>query len=40
MNALMWLPELNKELPMPAVLKPVELWTGKQIISLIIPENV
>lgn len=27
-------------LPIPAVLKPVPLWTGKQIISLLIPKGV
>nr|QYA18716.1 DNA-directed RNA polymerase II subunit 1 [Clandestinovirus] len=27
-------------LPMPAILKPVPMWTGKQIISLLIPKGV
>lgn len=26
-----------RQLPMPAVIKPKPLWTGKQIMSLIIP---
>jgi DNA-directed RNA polymerase II subunit RPB1 len=39
MNIMMWLPDLIKELPQPAILKPRQLWTGKQMISLIIPEN-
>lgn len=37
MNLLMWI-EYNGSLPMPAILKPKPLWTGKQIISLIIPD--
>jgi len=36
MNLLMWL-EFNGKLPSPAVLKPRPLWTGKQILSLILP---
>jgi DNA-directed RNA polymerase II subunit RPB1 len=28
------------ELPMPAILKPEPLWTGKQIMSMIIPEKI
>ncbi len=28
------------ELPEPAILKPVELWTGKQLISLFIPNDI
>ncbi len=28
------------ELPEPAILKPVELWTGKQIFSLILPRDL
>src|SRR5579883_2008523 len=30
---------LNLNLPMPAIVKPVRLWTGKQLISLIIRPN-
>ncbi|EDV28888.1 uncharacterized protein TRIADDRAFT_49721 [Trichoplax adhaerens] len=40
MNLLMWLPNWNGKMPQPAILRPKELWTGKQIFSLIIPGNV
>jgi len=36
MNLLMWLPDFDGKLPIPAVLSPVELWTGKQIFSLLL----
>jgi len=34
----MWIDNWEGDLPMPAILKPEPLWTGKQIMSLIIPE--
>jgi DNA-directed RNA polymerase II subunit RPB1 len=37
MNLCMWLDDWNGVLPVPAILKPVELWTGKQIFSFILP---
>lgn len=39
MNLMMWLGENNndKSLPMPAIIKPRPLWTGKQILSLVLP---
>eukprot|EP00053_Salpingoeca_punica_P019143 m.191874 g.191874 ORF g.191874 m.191874 type:complete len:1734 (-) comp17576_c0_seq3:442-5643(-) len=40
MNLLMWLPGWNGKLPVPAVLRPKELWTGKQIFSMVVPEKV
>ena len=40
MNLLMWLPSWNGKLPVPAILKPKPLWTGKQIFSILIPGNV
>lgn len=40
MNLLMWLPSWDGKMPQPAVMAPVQLWTGKQIFSLIIPGNV
>ena len=40
MNLLMWLSDFNGELPVPAILKPKPLWTGKQIFSLILPKNI
>ena len=46
MSVMMWLPnklqyqDVSKkiELPTPAILFPKPLWTGKQILSLIIPD--
>jgi len=37
MNLIMWISDFNGEIPMPAVLKPKPLWTGKQIFSMILP---
>ena len=40
MQLLIWASEDAIDLPPPAILFPVPLWTGKQIISIIIPESV
>ncbi|KAH8381530.1 hypothetical protein KR093_007468, partial [Drosophila rubida] len=40
MNLLMFLPTWDGKVPLPSILKPRPLWTGKQIFSLIIPGNV
>mmetsp|Transcript_41397 Transcript_41397/g.119130 ORF Transcript_41397/g.119130 Transcript_41397/m.119130 type:complete len:1898 (+) Transcript_41397:64-5757(+) len=40
MNILMWLPVWDGQLPIPSILKPKELWTGKQIFSKLLPENL
>ena len=40
MNLLMWLPHWDGRVPTPAILKPKPLWTGKQVVSLIIPGKV
>ncbi len=37
MNICMWVPEWDGRIPEPAILKPVPLWTGKQLLSMIIP---
>ena len=37
MNLLMWVQDWDGRIPVPALLKPRELWTGKQILSLILP---
>jgi len=37
MSLLMWVSDWDGIVPVPAILKPVPLWTGKQMISLIIP---
>lgn len=38
MNILMWVNSFDGRIPIPAILKPKQLWTGKQIFSLIIPK--
>lgn len=41
MNILMFVDyDLQKGLPQPAILKPKPLWTGKQLISLVIPKTI
>jgi DNA-directed RNA polymerase II subunit RPB1 len=37
MNLVMWISDFDGNIPVPAVLKPRPLWTGKQIFSLILP---
>lgn len=37
MNILMWVHTFDGRIPIPAILKPKKLWTGKQLFSLIIP---
>lgn len=37
MNLIMWISDFDGNIPLPAVLKPRPLWTGKQIFSLILP---
>eukprot|EP01114_Cavostelium_apophysatum_P013538 TRINITY_DN32_c0_g1_i1.p1 TRINITY_DN32_c0_g1~~TRINITY_DN32_c0_g1_i1.p1 ORF type:complete len:1763 (-),score=484.60 TRINITY_DN32_c0_g1_i1:80-5368(-) len=38
MNILMWVATFDGKIPIPAILKPKQLWTGKQIFSMIIPD--
>lgn len=40
MNVLLWVPEWDGVIPQPAILKPRPRWTGKQLISMIIPKTV
>ena len=40
MTLVMFLPTWDGKLPIPTILKPVPLWTGKQLFTLIIPGNV
>jgi DNA-directed RNA polymerase II subunit RPB1 len=35
---LMWVPGWDGNIPTPAVIEPRELWTGKQLLSLILPK--
>jgi len=40
MNLMMWVPNWNGTMPPPAILKPRPRWTGKQMISLVIPDGI
>lgn len=37
-NMLMWVTQWDGQIPIPAILKPKELWTGKQLLSMILPK--
>jgi DNA-directed RNA polymerase II subunit RPB1 len=37
MNLVMWITDFDGNIPVPTILKPIPLWTGKQIFSLILP---
>ncbi|GAB4819036.1 hypothetical protein N2152v2_006082 [Parachlorella kessleri] len=37
-NILLWIEDWNGQIPMPAILKPKPLWTGKQVISMFLPK--
>jgi len=36
MNTVMWITNFDGKLPIPAILKPRPMWTGKQIFSMIL----
>ncbi|KAJ3309606.1 DNA-directed RNA polymerase II subunit rpb1, partial [Blyttiomyces sp. JEL0837] len=38
MNILMWITDWDGVIPTPAILKPVPLWTGKQMLSMVFPK--
>ncbi|CAL9110471.1 unnamed protein product, partial [Musa textilis] len=40
MNILMWWEDFDGKIPAPAILKPRPLWTGKQVLSLVIPKQI
>ncbi|KAK9866738.1 hypothetical protein WJX84_006023 [Apatococcus fuscideae] len=40
MNMLMWLENWDGAIPIPTILKPRPLWTGKQIFNLFLPEGI
>jgi DNA-directed RNA polymerase beta' subunit len=40
MTLVMFLPTWDGKLPIPAIIKPKPMWTGKQLFTLIIPGNV
>ena len=39
-NILLWVPEWNGIVPNPAIVKPKPMWTGKQILSMVIPKGI
>ena len=40
MNLILFKIKWNGKMPMPAILKPKPLWTGKQLFELCLPEGV
>jgi DNA-directed RNA polymerase II subunit RPB1 len=40
MNLMLWVPEWDGIIPLPAIFKPRPRWTGKQIISMVIPSII
>ncbi|KYK54642.1 RNA polymerase II largest subunit [Drechmeria coniospora] len=40
MNLMLWVPNWDGVIPPPAILKPRPRWTGKQIISMVIPPEI
>lgn len=40
MNILMWVPDWDGVIPKPAILKPRPRWTGKQLISTVLPAGL
>ncbi|KAF8315634.1 beta and beta-prime subunits of DNA dependent RNA-polymerase [Clavulina sp. PMI_390] len=39
-NILMWVPGWDGSVPIPAIIAPKPLWTGKQILSMAIPSGI
>jgi len=39
-NILLWVPDWDGSVPIPAIIKPKPLWTGKQILSMCIPRGI
>lgn len=40
MNVLLWVPDWDGVIPQPAIFKPRPMWTGKQILSLVLPDGL
>ncbi|CAO2828701.1 unnamed protein product [Amaranthus hypochondriacus] len=40
MNTLLWWEDFDGKVPLPAILKPRPIWTGKQVFNLIIPKQI
>ncbi|KAI0042209.1 beta and beta-prime subunits of DNA dependent RNA-polymerase [Auriscalpium vulgare] len=39
-NILLWVPDWDGSVPIPAIIKPKPMWTGKQMISMVIPRGI
>lgn len=39
-NVLLWVPDWDGTIPQPTIIKPRPRWTGKQIVSMIIPREI
>ena len=39
-NILLWVPDWDGIVPPPAILKPTQLWTGKQIFGMCVPKGI
>ncbi|KIJ58730.1 hypothetical protein HYDPIDRAFT_163162 [Hydnomerulius pinastri MD-312] len=39
-NILLWVPDWDGNVPTPAIIRPKPLWTGKQILSMVIPRGI
>jgi DNA-directed RNA polymerase II subunit RPB1 len=39
-NILLWVPDWDGNVPTPTIVKPKPMWTGKQILSMVIPKGV
>ncbi|CAK5279790.1 unnamed protein product [Mycena citricolor] len=39
-NILLWVPDWDGLVPIPTILKPKPLWTGKQILGMVIPKGI
>ncbi|EIN13283.1 beta and beta-prime subunits of DNA dependent RNA-polymerase [Punctularia strigosozonata HHB-11173 SS5] len=39
-NILLWVPEWDGTVPIPTIVKPKPMWTGKQILSMCIPRGI
>ena len=37
MNIMLWVPDWDGVIPQPAIIKPTPRWTGKQMISMVLP---
>jgi DNA-directed RNA polymerase II subunit RPB1 len=40
MNILLWVPDWDGVIPQPAIIKPRPRWSGKQIISMVLPSTL